>query len=207
MDRDQRRRVADKRYSLLQAGDEFNHKILSRNSFEGYSSRIYYPRSTEGVPFKWEMQPGTPRDPPKDEGIPPLSPPPAVLSLGLPKPCIEVQPDKSKTWARIKFWNKSNKNKQREDVKSGPRRSTHDYNATGTDKFERFEFCSSDREFMTSLRISSTSSSSSSLYFSNGPSLQSSRLESPGRDSFRVMPLSCSPWNISTILSSLARHV
>ncbi|KAG6705740.1 hypothetical protein I3842_07G195100 [Carya illinoinensis] len=204
MDCDQRCRGAGKRYSLLR-GDEFNHKILSRNSSVGYSSRIYYHRSTEGVPFKWEMQPGTPKDPPKDEGIPPLIPPPAVLSLGLPKPCIEVQPNKAKTWPRIRFWNKSKKNKQRSEdhVKAGPRRC-HDY-TTGSDKFERFEFCSSDHEFMTSPRISS-SSSSSSLSFSNGPSLQSSRLQSPGRDSFRV-PLSCSPWNISTILSSIARHV
>ncbi|KAG6649149.1 hypothetical protein CIPAW_07G192600 [Carya illinoinensis] len=141
MDCDQRCRGAGKRYSLLQ-GDEFNHKILSRNSSVGYSSRIYYHRSTEGVPFKWEMQPGTPKDPPKDEGIPPLIPPPAVLSLGLPKPCIEVQPNKAKTWPRIRFWNKSKKNKQRSEdhVKAGPRRC-HDY-TTGSDKFERFEFCS-----------------------------------------------------------------
>ncbi|KAF4352948.1 hypothetical protein F8388_008369 [Cannabis sativa] len=41
-----------------------------------------------GIPFEWEMQPGTPKDPPKEEALPPLSPPPAVLSLGLPKPCI-----------------------------------------------------------------------------------------------------------------------
>lgn len=195
----QRCRGADqKRPSLLQ-GDEFFHKMLSRNSSVGCSSRIYY-RCPEGVPFQWEMQPGTPKHPQKEDVMPPLSPPPAVLSLGLPKPCIE-QP-KAQTWPRLRFWNKSKKSKERENVKAGPR--GNQYYGPGSSKSEISEFCGSDSEFGASPRISS--SSSSSLSFSNGPSLQSSRSRSPGRDSFRG-PFSCSPWNFNSILVSISRRV
>ncbi|KAB1204255.1 hypothetical protein CJ030_MR8G016434 [Morella rubra] len=112
----QRCRGADqKRPSLLQ-GDEFFHKMLSRNSSVGCSSRIYY-RCPEGVPFQWEMQPGTPKHPQKEDVMPPLSPPPAVLSLGLPKPCIE-QP-KAQTWPRLRFWNKTRKAKKERMSRQG----------------------------------------------------------------------------------------
>ncbi|CAN7071725.1 unnamed protein product [Brassica oleracea var. botrytis] len=60
---------------------------MSRNSSIGY----YYQRRSEGVPFKWEMQPGTPINTQTTEMIPPLSPPPAMLSLGFPKPSISVE--------------------------------------------------------------------------------------------------------------------
>ena len=200
------RKGGEKRASFLQ-GDENFRKILSRNSSVGCSSRIYYYRNAEGVPFNWEMQPGKSKEPPKDEVIPPISPPPAVLSLGLPKPCIEVHPSKQaqKTWpTRLRFWYKSKKNKMSKNINIAKAcsRGSHD----GSDKTERFEFCSSDCEFMASSPQVSSSSSSSSLSFSNGPSVQSSRLGSLGRDSFHG-PLSCSPWNISTILVSIVRRI
>ena len=199
---------AEKRVSLVQ-GDEFFHKVISRDSTVGCSSRIYYYRNSEGVPFEWEMQPGTPKEPPKDEEIPPITPPPAVLSLGLPKPCINNEQPKAKTWLiMLRFWNKIKKNKESKSVKAvGSQGSSHDTHDCGT---EKFEFCGSDSEFLessSSLRASS-SSSSSSLSLSNGHSVQSARIESPeGKaNSFHGI-LSCTPWRISTILVSIARRV
>ncbi|XP_041021875.1 uncharacterized protein LOC121263137 [Juglans microcarpa x Juglans regia] len=203
MDHQERCRGPEQKRSFLQ-GDEFFQKILSRNSSTGYSSSIYYHRSTEGVPFEWEMQPGTPKVLPKDEVIPPLSPPPAVLSLGLPKPCIQ-QP-KAQTRPKLGFWNKNKNHKEsKNNDKAGPR-GIHCY-TTDADKFDRFELCSSssDSEFLASPQISSSSSSSSSS-LSYGSSLKSSRLQSPGRDS-NCGHLSCSPWNISALLVSIARRV
>ena len=199
---------AEKRVSLVQ-GDEFFHKVISRDSTVGCSSRIYYYRNSEGVPFEWEMQPGTPKEPPKDEEIPPITPPPAVLSLGLPKPCINNEQPKAKTWLiMLRFWNKIKKNKESKSVKAvGSQGSSHDTHDCGT---EKFEFCGSDSEFLessSSLRASS-SSSSSSLSLSNGHSVRSARIESPeGKaNSFHGI-LSCTPWRISTILVSIARRV
>ncbi|CAI0393984.1 unnamed protein product [Linum tenue] len=82
--------------SVLQGDETFYNRVISRDSTSSAaaaarcpSSRVFYYRSAaEGVPFNWETQPGTPKNPPKEEAIPPISPPPAVLSLSLPKPSI-----------------------------------------------------------------------------------------------------------------------
>ncbi|KAM6552747.1 hypothetical protein CsatB_013509 [Cannabis sativa] len=184
-----------------------NNNSLSRNSSVGCSSRIYYYRSTGtgGIPFEWEMQPGTPKDPPKEEALPPLSPPPAVLSLGLPKPCIihNIQdqpsnPNRRRRLVVLRFWKKNNNKKN------------HNNNNIIDFKDERFggEFSNSDSEFMASpARDSSSSSSSSSL------SRQSSRLQSPGwyppmmNSSSSRANLSCSPWSIRSFLVTLAKRV
>ncbi|PON75929.1 hypothetical protein PanWU01x14_038800 [Parasponia andersonii] len=202
-------------YDQLQVVGDFsfnvkNDNILSRNSSVGYSSRIYYYRTagTGGIPFQWEMQPGTPKDPPKEEALPPLSPPPAVTSLGLPKPCVIDQEPCKPRRRLIRFWKRSKRNDhqlraynrksdQSDDVQNG----VSDY------KDEKFEFCSSDCEFMASPARNSSSSSSPSLSFSNGFSSQSSRFQSPAWHPRSRSTLSCSPWNISTILVSLAKRV
>ncbi|KAJ8562529.1 hypothetical protein K7X08_011820 [Anisodus acutangulus] len=79
--------------------------FLSRMSSVDQSTHSYC-RSTEGIPFKWEMQPGTPIHTPQNEVIPPPSPPPMVQSLALPKPCIphdhqEEAKKSTSTWKRI----------------------------------------------------------------------------------------------------------
>ncbi|OAY31946.1 uncharacterized protein LOC110600609 [Manihot esculenta] len=208
---EEKRRVV----SVLHGDELFFNRVISRNPSVGYSSRVFYYRSgAEGVPFQWEMQPGTPKVQPKEESIPPLSPPPALLSLGLPKPCIDVDQEVNRVslGSRLKFWRRSKKTKK---TQRGSRLGSRSENAVaggggggGCDAFERFEFCSSDGEFMTwsSPRNSSTSSSSSSMSFSNGDSRQSSRLESPARDSIQGIH-ACSPWNLSSILVSVARRV
>ncbi|CAN7033207.1 unnamed protein product [Brassica rapa subsp. trilocularis] len=74
---------------------------ISRNSSIGY---YYHRRSSEGVPFKWEMQPGTPISSQPGEIIPPISPPPMMLSLGFPKPSISVEEPKQSVFpAKLKL--------------------------------------------------------------------------------------------------------
>lgn len=203
-DNEERCMGAEQKRSFLQ-GYELSQKMLSRNSSMGYSSGVCYHRSPEGVPFVWEMQPGTPKDPPKDTVIPPLSPPPAFLSLGLPKPYI-IEQHKAQTRARLGFWNKSKNNKEsKNNDKAGGPRGSHGH-TVDSDKFERVdESCSISSDCESSSGISSFSSSSSSS-LSDDSSLQPSRLQNPGRDTF-CGHLSCSPWNISAILVSIARRV
>ncbi|CAH8338234.1 unnamed protein product [Eruca vesicaria subsp. sativa] len=81
---------------------------ISRNSSVGVSSRIFYyyhHRSlNDGVPFKWEMHPGTPINPKPEEIVPPLTPPPALLSRGLTKPSFGVLDKHSLFPANLKLW-------------------------------------------------------------------------------------------------------
>lgn len=76
---------------------------ISRESSIGQSSRIFYYRRGEGVPFEWERQPGTPKINPSKEDVniinTPLSPPPSFQNLGLPKPCFHDHESK-----RFKVW-------------------------------------------------------------------------------------------------------
>lgn len=93
---------------------------ISRNSSVGGSSRMFYyyhHRSLDdGVPFKWEMQPGTPINPPPEEIVRPITPPPAFLSLGFPKPSISsVVGDSNKHSlfpANLKLWRWKNLRKR-----------------------------------------------------------------------------------------------
>ncbi|XP_050120184.1 uncharacterized protein LOC126597429 [Malus sylvestris] len=196
-----RRKMETKGVSALGGDQEFLfNRNLSRNSSSslGCSSRVYYCRSTEGVPFNWEMQPGTPRNPPKEEVIPPISPPPAVLSLGLPKPCIDQHPRSNKPPTsplhRLKFWTKkSKKNKQRKN------NFQHNVNVVGeSDKFDKVEFCSSDSEFMASSTSPRNSSSSFSSSFSFSKGQCASLRSTPARDLFTSSShFSCSPWKFS----------
>ncbi|KAI8019965.1 hypothetical protein LOK49_LG04G00287 [Camellia lanceoleosa] len=155
-------------------------KIVSRNSSVGQSSRMYY-RSTEGVPFKWEMQPGKSKDPIKNEVIPPPSPPPAVQSHGLPRPCIEIEQPKDSTMSRLWFWKKNNKNQQHKKVLK-----SIFYNS------QNLESSSSNRESVAKLRnLSSLSLSSSS---SSGSLVQNRSFQ-------------CSPWRIKGTLVDVIRWV
>ncbi|TYK01355.1 putative OSBP(oxysterol binding protein)-related protein 4B [Cucumis melo var. makuwa] len=144
---------------------DMKNKVISRTSSIGCSSHsIYYSgTANQGVPFKWETQPGTPKDPPPQDLLPPLSPPPAVLSLGVPKPaCIDQPKSRSLPRMRLRFWKKIMKS--RDGGRAAQTTPIDHYN----DKLETFSFLSSDCEFMASpsprdsMSSSSTSSSSSS---------------------------------------------
>ena len=82
--------------------------VISRNSSVGVSSRIFYyyhHRGLDsGVPFKWEMQPGTPINPQPEEIVPPLTPPPALLSRSLTKPSFGESNKHSIFPANLKLW-------------------------------------------------------------------------------------------------------
>ncbi|KAM0967051.1 hypothetical protein ACFX1X_023051 [Malus domestica] len=202
------RRKMETKGVLVLGGDQeflFNRNLLRNSSSPlGCSSRVYYCRSTEGVPFDWEMQPGTPRNPPKEEAIPPISPPPAVLSLGLPKPCIDQQlhtnnKPPTSPLHRVKFWSKKSKTKKQ-------RKNNLQHNG-GLDKFDKVEFCSSDSEFMASSSSPRNSSSSSLSSFSFSKGQCSSLRSTPARDSFTSSGhFSCSPWKLSSFLTSAARR-
>ncbi|KVI01408.1 hypothetical protein Ccrd_020321 [Cynara cardunculus var. scolymus] len=158
-------------------------KILSRNSSASLSSRTYYQNTTnEGVPFKWEMQPGTPKNPPRAEVIPPPTPPPAVQSLSLPR--LKVVDGGSKdllTW-RSWSWKKLRKNFrfQRHDQKGRHARFTKHEIGTKVS----YSDGDSDAEFTGWVCRDSRSSSSSSL----------SSLGSHTERFERGSPFLCSPW-------------
>lgn len=210
-------------------GDNRNHdlffnKIISRTSSTGCSSRAnYYCRSHEGVPFEWEMQPGTPKDPPRAASPPPpLSPPPAIVNLTLPKPSIEDCHRPEKEFAprlvRLDVWKKIVKKyirlhkKKEQEVGRGHNNGDHlkvdDIGrVSDVDKFEEsFGFWSSDHrdDFMASSLQSSRSSSASSLSFSNGPApAVESKKMNPLHDQPRV---SCIPLKLNAILVYAAKR-
>lgn len=184
--------------------DPIKSKVISRTSSIGCSSRsIYYSRTIEGVPFQWETQPGTPKDPPPHQDLlPPLSPPPAILSLGLPKPCIEQPKTRRRPRMRLRFWRRSKKSRDSKKVNAQAATTIDHVNedpfgSHHNNKLETFSFFSSDCEFMASPRYSTSSSSSSS-----SPSflLESLGIRNMGRGSFG-MPQSCNVWQINKFLT------
>lgn len=89
--------------SVFQGDGVCINRILARSeSSVGRSSRVFY-RPNEGVPFRWEMEPGTAKKPQEEEIIPPICPSPLMQSLGLPLPNLDfdVEPPlktTSKLW-------------------------------------------------------------------------------------------------------------
>lgn len=190
-----------------------NHKILRKDSSVGCSSRIYYPRSSEGVPFQWEMQPGIAKaeHAPKTELLlPPLSPPPAILSLGLPKPSFFEDPKpSSSTWSkRLRFWQRKreiNRNNSRK-LKQGTQECSRDSSVEFVDCA-----CYSDEESVTMMASpagsSFSSSGSSSFSFRKSrSSFVSARSESPSRSEIYGKTLSCFPVIPVQILVSIVRR-
>lgn len=79
-------------------------KALSRNASVGQSSCTYYRNTNnEGVPFDWEMQPGTPKQRPREELIPPPTPPPAMQSMAFSRTNADLYGEsrESTSW---RFW-------------------------------------------------------------------------------------------------------
>lgn len=94
----------------MEEGDLFLSRILSEvSAVEKFSGTLHGGDSTAGVPFGWEMHPGTPKAAAEDELIPLPSPPPAAHSLSLrrPRPRQPAAGDnkaKSSTWKKAWFW-------------------------------------------------------------------------------------------------------
>jgi len=181
-----------------------SNKILSRRSSVGCSSRISYYRSGEGVPFKWEMQPGIAKESSTKEVLPPLTPPPKILSLGLPKPSILDPKKPASTMSKLKFWKKR-------VVKIKSKKPQQDCFHEDFDVLSRLD-CSSDSESMASPRGSSFSSSSSSMSLmkstrSSLHSVCSSCSESNTKQVYgKPSTLGCFPMHISRVLVSITRR-
>ncbi|KAG9455181.1 hypothetical protein H6P81_008085 [Aristolochia fimbriata] len=60
--------------------EKFYSRLISREtSAANNSCRVYYGVAAGAVPFVWESQPGTPKNPISSSAIPPLTPPPSYL--------------------------------------------------------------------------------------------------------------------------------
>ncbi|KAI9072923.1 hypothetical protein K1719_011542 [Acacia pycnantha] len=183
--------------------------VLGRNSSVGCSSRIfYYYASGEGVPFNWEMKPGIAKDPPKEE-LPPLSPPPALVSLGLPKPCFHENPNPyySTVWSRLRhsLWKRITRkgnNRKRLSLPECPKND--DQHVKDLDVFETFLECNSDFESFASPRDSSCSSSSFSS--SSPPAMQATRSGSCSAGEAYGRPFSCIPIHFAKTLIPIMKR-
>ncbi|KAF6171346.1 hypothetical protein GIB67_035736 [Kingdonia uniflora] len=132
----------------------------------------------EGVPFKWESQPGKPINP-QVKSFPPLSPPPAVQNLFIPpSPCNNNM--KGSTWSStVRFWKKSKKNQHRKKNHAGKDENDSAFDLPGLGRVDNFEFWSSDTNSVSPLRrSSSTSSTTSSDRFSSLSSVPGSHKKS-----------------------------
>ncbi|CAH8382946.1 unnamed protein product [Eruca vesicaria subsp. sativa] len=134
---------------------------ISRSSSVGVSSRLFYyyhHRSLDdGVPFKWEMQPGTPINPPPQEIVPPITPPPAHLSRSLTKPSFGETNKRSRFTGNVRLWGwKSIRNRyfSKWSNQSMPSRDYKNARQGGCGEVERTE------EYRSSSSSSSLSSSS-----------------------------------------------
>ncbi|CAN4102140.1 unnamed protein product [Withania somnifera] len=56
-----------------------NDQFLSLPSMKNSNVEVYYGNAPLGVPFKWEIQPGTPKVKILETPLPPLTPPPSYL--------------------------------------------------------------------------------------------------------------------------------
>ncbi|WMV37192.1 hypothetical protein MTR67_030577 [Solanum verrucosum] len=118
---------------------------ISRELSVGHSSRIYYYRRGEGVPFEWEKQPGTPKiNPTKEDVNIPLSPPPSFQSIGLTKPCFDDHDESKhfKVWLtnKMKKLHSSKrfvKSRDGDDSFNNSSSSSFDSNTKERDKFSR----------------------------------------------------------------------
>ncbi|CAA0820904.1 Unknown protein [Striga hermonthica] len=101
--------------------DSLDDRIFSRASaLEKFSGPLENGQTPASVPFGWELQPGTPKNPPENELIPPPSPPPAMQSLSLPRPKLLEDEEKDKnrsTWKRARLWRRK-KNETNENAKN-----------------------------------------------------------------------------------------
>ncbi|KAL1823310.1 hypothetical protein ACET3Z_010088 [Daucus carota] len=177
------------RVSLIEGADEHQYhlnKIISRTTSVGLSSRVYYRNSNGAVPFKWEMQPGKAKNPPRKDVIPPPSPPPAVHNRWLAKHNRLPDPQsfkESSSLSRLRFWKKRSK-KIINVRKIEERRSVHV--TGGVHKYETGEFGDSDGEFTGSGNDSRSSPSMSSSSSNSNSSLHLSRF--------------ATPWNVTDVL-------
>ncbi|MED6186712.1 hypothetical protein PIB30_069378 [Stylosanthes scabra] len=187
-------------------------KRLSRRTSVGCSSRLSYYRSGDGgVPFIWEKKPGISKEGSPEEVIPPLTPPPALLSLGLPKPCIiHHEPKHSLINARLmrlRFWKKGERIRRRRSNKKPEQECNNEDCCYDEDVgFLDVDYTSDSESMMTSPRgsvLSSYSSFSSSCSSSLSSLVKNNRRE---REIYgRPFNLGCFP-NVRVMVSIARRE-
>ncbi|KAL3745988.1 hypothetical protein ACJRO7_015002 [Eucalyptus globulus] len=199
-------RVRDKPAGSVLRGDKvFSQRVLSRNSSVDHSFRVCYDRRPEGVPFQWEMQPGTPKNLPEEHDLPPLSPPPAVVSSGLPRPCIGCEDltkepsgwSKLKFWKKIKIYRRSHNNKGKAPKGPCDGKAGADVPGGGHDKVESFEFWSSDGDLVSPCDLSA-STLSTTLSFRDGAN---------SVRSVDYQPRSCGLWKFNALVVHFAKRI
>ncbi|RWR91410.1 putative OSBPoxysterol binding protein-related protein 4B [Cinnamomum micranthum f. kanehirae] len=140
--------------SLLEGEELFFNRILSRDSSKGFSSRVYYQVAGK-VPFAWEAKPGIPKITHEAAPLPPLSPPPAMLSLSVSHTPVSKDSNQSRLW----FWKKK---------KATKAQKSESQSQTGSEvSFESWSY-EGDSTWSTS-PSPCNSSSSSSLYSFGSP--------------------------------------
>ncbi|KAI9122878.1 hypothetical protein K1719_005767 [Acacia pycnantha] len=189
----------------LQENHKNNINILSRND----SAEFSYFRCNEGIPFDWEMQPGIPKHPQQQQHIPPLTPPPAILSSNLRTPSMSHHPNFSKPsspncWStkKLRFWKRNTASEA--VILRKQTRSSNKLVREGLQEFDNVDGfagadnskCLSDRESMAKSSLPFDSSFSSS-------SLSSSVSQSPIRGINRKPLRSCFPMHWSKIQVSI----
>lgn len=191
--------------------DEINvqsSRFLSRESSIGQSSRIYH-RSAEGVPFNWETQPGTPKNPRREEVIPPPTPPPGSQSFFPPVKHYAdhlSKEDSNYSMHKLWFWRKHWKKQQtHKDFgrrwHAGQVPSSNLRSKTCDDRFDYF-----GGEFSGWVDDSSISESKSSTS-SNGSMHQSKDGREHNSDDREVLkPFGCSPWNMNGIMVRVVKR-
>ncbi|GAA0138336.1 hypothetical protein LIER_00099 [Lithospermum erythrorhizon] len=181
--------------SLLQGDGNYFNKIISRESSLGQSSHHnkYYYRQPEGVPFKWEMQPGTPKLKAEEEIIPPPCPSPLMQSQGLPKPSsfLTNSPPPSGDYRRPTKW----LGKKFKEIQ----RSTHKFvQKSGMRKSNPPQIGHSNREF------SASNNSFSSLSSSSLSDFHGRAIEKEQEDGHPTCNLN---WNMSKILVRVIKRI
>ncbi|KAJ3676489.1 hypothetical protein LUZ60_003901 [Juncus effusus] len=137
--------------------DKFYSRLLTReSSVANPSFRVYYGGASGSVPFLWESQPGTPKNPIYDASLPPLTPPPSYFSNLKNKKTTKKSPSKSNLITNMMPKLSLKKTKSQPSISSSSSSSSSN---------------------------SSTSTSSSYSPASVGPTFRRSRLSSP-RSSF-----------------------
>ncbi|GLU10408.1 hypothetical protein SLE2022_272170 [Rubroshorea leprosula] len=70
----------ENKFSLFQLDPVFLRKILSRSTSPRSTSSRYFGSTISSTPFRWEVHPGTSKDPPNTEAEPPVVPPLATFT-------------------------------------------------------------------------------------------------------------------------------
>lgn len=176
-----------KAVSVLEGDGSSMRRILGREPSVGQSSRVFY-RSAEGIPFKWEMQPGTPIHPQQEDEIPAVCPSPLMRSMGLPLPNLDRDdPHQESSSKMSKIWSLRKMVKKRIITSDISKKLEMLIGRSGkqqeSSRFGDSSFCSN-----------SSSDSSFSSHHDRVADLDGG-------------PFCCSPWNVPAILVRVASRV